>query len=192
LLEEHEMMRRIRGCAILPTFVLTAALLAAGPRPAAAGLYQLTPLDLGSGVSVTGTVATDGTIGALSAGNFTAWNITVTLTTVDLFNSSNSRDIFSALTVTADGRAITVANPDGSWAFFKGPLLEPTVAQLADFTDPTVPGGQAAYISPFTSQMLSPLSNDANYMAAHLANPAGASTTSPGWTWEGGSRSPAR
>jgi hypothetical protein len=111
-------------------------------------------------------VTTDGTVGALSTANIRSWNVTVTQTEVlDTFNQSNSAMLDPSALVTSDGRSIRVANPGGSWGFRKG-FLEPSIVQLADFTDPNVPGGQAGYLGPFTSQTLSPLSSDASYVAA--------------------------
>ena len=58
-----------------------AAWLAAAPAPAAT-TFNIVPLDLGDGYRVSGTLTTDGTIGALAPANFTAWNIEAALTSV--------------------------------------------------------------------------------------------------------------
>ena len=61
---------------------LSAGLLAGGlfASPAWATTFQLQPRDLGAGFSFAGTLTTDGTVGALDAGNVLAWDIVVTQT----------------------------------------------------------------------------------------------------------------
>jgi hypothetical protein len=123
----------------------------------------LTPLDLGDGYSVAGTVRTNGTAGALESGDLVDWDITVTQTIVEnLFTRGDSRIV--ADMVSSDGTTVWVANPDGVLAFVKGAGFHPFVAQLADFT--TAPGGEAGYRSPFGLSLVSPLTSRHQYAVA--------------------------
>jgi hypothetical protein len=142
-------------------------------------IFNLVPLYFQDGITtMSGMIATDGTTGLLSESNLLNWNIIVTQTTTDIFNERNSRVLASDGVVT-DGSTITVTNsdgdnPGGSWSFglpgFPG-RIDPTVVQLADFTDPTIMGGQAYYLTPLGYQgTLSPLSSAPNYVAATVAS----------------------
>jgi hypothetical protein len=120
--------------------------LAATARASGGGLFDLVPLTFSGGVTLTGFIRTDGTRGALSAANILDWGIDVVMVTEDVFNASNSVLLASGVSLSADGSALQVGNPDGSLAFRKGSAGgHPFELQLADFTDQSPPGGQAGY-----------------------------------------------
>lgn len=81
--------------------------------------YQITPVNLvASGVSFTGTVTTDGTIGALTPANMVDWNILVSgpiVFTITPANSELNDTVFRNVTASADD--IQVAFPDGNFQF---------------------------------------------------------------------------
>jgi hypothetical protein len=132
------------------------------------GVYNLRPINFGGGVSLSGTLTTDGTLGALAAQNLTDWNIRLAEVATWSFTERNS-DLFNTDGLTTDGHSIFVANPDGNWGFGRVPGRpggDATFLQLADFSDPNLPGGQAAFIDPFNYVSVSPLSFDPAYVAA--------------------------
>lgn len=145
---------------------------------ATAMTFNLTPLKLGNSLTVSGTVTTDGTIGNLSASNFTAWNITVKSVNKILYNKTNSPSAISSLvSVTPDGQKITVAtSPNG---FEDGGILEfftqrPDIysVALANFTNPFLPGGQAFYINGGNFDFIPLNQPDAtDYIAAYASSP---------------------
>jgi len=91
------------------------SLMLAAMLPAKATEFQIESIALPGGISIFGTLTTDGTIGPLTAANFTAWNVTVRQTTVYRFDPTNPGGAqASAVNISADGRRMTVkASPDG-------------------------------------------------------------------------------
>jgi hypothetical protein len=135
-------------------------------------IFNVIPLDFGNGITMSGTITTDGDLNQF---NPVDWNIVVReVTVLRTFTQKNSRVLASDSVVT-DGSTITVINsdgdnPGGSWAFGL-PGFDPTIVQLADFTDPSILGGQAYYLTPFGYQgILSPLSSEPNYLAATVTS----------------------
>ena len=109
-------------------------------------LYELTPLSFADGVTVFGTLTTDGTLGALGAPNLLAWDIYVDQVSEDLFDQSNSVMSASGMVFNPVAGAVMVNNPDGGLAFSKGALGgRPHALVLADFADPSWPRGKAGY-----------------------------------------------
>lgn len=113
---------------------------------AAPGVYALNPISFGSGVTLTGTITTDGSAGSLGLANILSWDILATQTTVDRFDSSNSALTAWNLGTAANGTDLAVTNPGGYLGLSKGALGgRPWQLVLADFTDPAAPGGTALY-----------------------------------------------
>ncbi len=109
--------------------------------------FDLLPIQFSDGVTLSGTLWTDGTTGPLSPANITAWDFDVQQVTVDVFNSGNSQLQAALLDLIGPGAELTVDNPEGLLAFSKGNLgSRPYVLQLADFTDSSPRGGQARYL----------------------------------------------
>jgi hypothetical protein len=117
--------------------------LAATANPSAVNVFDLVPLTFSGGVTLYGTILSDGRSGLLSPEDVLAWDIFVDMVMTDVFDRSNSRLAASALGLSPDGQ-LTVMNPGGYLTFVKGiaggHLYAP---QLADFTG--TPGGQAGY-----------------------------------------------
>ena len=110
-------------------------------------IFALDPLSFSGGVTVTGTITTDGTTGSLGLANILSWDIYVNQTTVDLFDSTNSVVTSALLGIAPNGQDLTVNNPGGHLGFSKPPLGGRAHSLvLADFTDPAAPQGQAAYM----------------------------------------------
>jgi len=91
---------------------------------ASANTYDISPFNLPSGFSVSGTIETDGTIGLLSTINVVSWNISISGTpsfSITPANSSINSTVFSNVTATAE--ELQVAFPDGVLQFnFTGPF----------------------------------------------------------------------
>jgi hypothetical protein len=74
---------------------------------------KLKPLNLTNGWTVTGTVTTDGTVGALLPANITNWKLTVVQTTDLVWTDKDSNDL-NISGVSSNGKALFVAtSPDG-------------------------------------------------------------------------------
>lgn len=74
--------------------------------------FQVVPLDLGSGFTLSGTISTDGTTGSLSASNINAWNINVWSVQDFVFNRSNTVNLSSS--VHSDGTNLIIpTSPNG-------------------------------------------------------------------------------
>jgi len=120
-----------------------AAYLAATANPAGANLFDLVPLAFSNGVTMYGTILTNGESGPLGPDSILAWDIFVDMITEDVFTTANSKLSASMLGLSPDGQ-LTVNNPDGSLMFVKGIVGGHLYAlQLADFTDTR--GGTAGY-----------------------------------------------
>lgn len=89
------------------------------PARSEALVYEITPVSLPAiGVSFTGTVTTDGTIGALAPANVVDWSIAVAgpiSFTITPANSELNDTVFRLATASAD--EIVVAFPDGNFQF---------------------------------------------------------------------------
>jgi len=119
---------------------------AATASPLGGNVFDLVPLQFANGVTMSGTIKTDGTLGELVAGNVSGWDIVVDQITEDIFKPSNSKLSASEIGLSPDGQDLTVHNPDGSLAFIKGYSGgHPYSLMLADFTDGSYFYGQAGY-----------------------------------------------
>jgi hypothetical protein len=115
----------------------TALLLGLGMLVLATGAraltYQITPVNLAaSGTTFTGTIITDGTLGALTEVNLVDWNVAVSGPIAFTITPANSRlfeTVFRGVSASAD--EIRVAFPDGVFQFdLIGPFTT-TVAACA-------------------------------------------------------------
>ena len=108
-------------------------------------VFTLKPINLTNGWKVTGTIETDGAVGALSAANIVSWNLKVVQTT-DMVWTEKDSNALNSTGVSVSGRTLRVAtSPDG---FTDGGTLNfsrgggggriPTAAILADFTQLSV------------------------------------------------------
>jgi hypothetical protein len=119
------------------------AYVAARASPLGGNLFDLVPLAFSGGVTMYGTILTNGEGGPLGPDSILAWDIFVDMVTEDVFDPTNSRLWASMLGLSPDGQ-LTVNNPDGSLMFVKGIVGGHLYAlQLADFID--TPGGKAGY-----------------------------------------------
>ncbi len=119
---------------------------AADLDPSSGNLFDLVPLTFSGGVTLSGTILTDGTQGLLGLSNILAWDIYVDQLTQDVFNRSNSVLLADQVALSPDGLNLTVNNPEGFLAFTKGNLGgRPHALQLADFSGQSPAGGQAGY-----------------------------------------------
>ena len=108
--------------------------------------YDLVPVQFSNGVTMWGTIVTDGRTGALDASGVVDWDIVVEMVTADVFTPANSRLQANLAKLSTDRTTLTVDNPDGSLMFVKPPLGGRLHAlQLADFTNQSLRGGQAGY-----------------------------------------------
>jgi hypothetical protein len=128
-------------------------------NPLGKNVFDLRPQAFPGGVTLTGTVTTDGTKGFA---NLLDWKITKREVTTWKLNKANSV-IWNLANVAVDGKKLVVtpfdanSNP-GALSFGFG-RLDPTVMILADYTlDPT---GAAGFVSPLIYQTTSPLPLDA-------------------------------
>lgn len=116
--------------------------------------FQLTPVKLPGGITVFGTVSTDGTVGTLTPANLVAWTVTVRQSSrYDYFPGQAGGPNLMGVSVSADGRKLRVttspdgANDGGLLAFGSfGPGPEYGV-QVANFTGPYAAGGVAFYLA---------------------------------------------
>jgi len=130
----------------MPHAVCVALLVSA--TPASAAFYELAPLDLGSGYSLSGAIFTDGTMGPLSAANVTNWSLKVTAINDIVYTPSNTHYAGSQAFVSG-GQLLVPTSPDGSSdggsvAFRAGNYFQ---VQAADFTGANVGGGRAFYVA---------------------------------------------
>ncbi|MBQ0929260.1 hypothetical protein [Ideonella alba] len=120
---------------------------------ASATVFQLAPVKLPGGITVSGTVTTDGTIGPLTAANLTDWSVSVRQVQRFVFDPSHPGVQVSGVSVSADGRKMSVrTSPDGvndggllAFGSF-GPGPEYGV-QVANFTGAYADGGVAFYLA---------------------------------------------
>lgn len=108
--------------------------------------YRIVPLDLGGGMTVQGTITTNGKMGRLVPSDISGWNLTVTTTSQLLFTPTNTRDISSGLFVD-NGFLKVPTSPDGA---ADGGVLRVYAhsrlyAAVADFTGAFATGGHSYY-----------------------------------------------
>jgi hypothetical protein len=96
--------------------------------------YQITPVTLtASGTTFTGTITTDGTLGALTEASFVDWSIAVAgpiAFTITPVNSALFDSVFKGVSASAD--EIRVAFPDGVLQFDLTAPFTTTVAACGD------------------------------------------------------------
>lgn len=157
-----------RGRTLLGIAAVTAALGAVnfGAGNADAATISIRPIDFGGGQTLTGTVTTDGTVGALTGANFTDWNLVLTQVTTTTFTKANSRALQSD-SVSVSGGQMSVANPDGALSFTKGRAIDPTMLTIADFTGASGSPGVATFVTPFEYQQIDLPLTDPNYVVAN-------------------------
>lgn len=111
-----------------------------------AAVYALTPLQFSGGVTLSGTIRTDGTVGALTAANILGWDLFVDQVTEDLFDKTNSVMQTALVALDPASGQLTTENPGGLLSFGKGSIGgRPHALTLADFTDDAWPRGKAGY-----------------------------------------------
>ncbi len=97
-------------------FVLVGATVGAGVCRAGEITYDLIPVDVG-GVTVTGTITTDGMTGVLSLGDIVGWDI-------DLAHAGDPDETLSSATITGDvtvqGSYLSATASEISWNFAQG------------------------------------------------------------------------
>jgi hypothetical protein len=126
-------MRASRRSAFGPRLrgLLLAAVVLAAAAQGEALTYQITPVSLtASGATFTGTVTTDGTLGALTHENVLDWSIDVAGPlefTITPANSILNDTVFSMVSATAD--EIHVAFPNGNFQFI---LIGPFTSTLPE------------------------------------------------------------
>jgi len=120
-----------------------------GSQAALATDFQLAPVRLPNGVTVFGTVTTDGKTGPLTAAQFVAWRVTVRTTTRHDYTPANAPpQNMLAVSVSADGRKMRVAtSPDGNGgAMSFGTSLPEVLVHVANYSVGWPPGmGFAMY-----------------------------------------------
>lgn len=118
----------------------------ASRAPGAAARYLLNDVGFSAGVTMSGSVTTDGTLGDLSAGNLSQWDIVVRQVTQDVFNPGNSSLLSEGVGLSADGSALIADNPGGLLEFDKGAIGGHKFAlTLADLVDGSFFAGTAGY-----------------------------------------------
>lgn len=103
---------------------------------AVAADFQLTPVQLPSGLTMTGTVTTDGTVGPLTPAQIVGWRITLRRTTRYDYTPANAppQNVLG-VAVTADGRKLRVAaRADGAGGALSFGTVAPEVSvHLANY-----------------------------------------------------------
>lgn len=122
-------------------------------------VFDLVPVTFTGGVTMTGTVTTDGAVGDA---NIIDWNILVRQTTTWQFDRSNSR-VLEDLGVSADALGLFVSQLDqydnpGSFRIGAFPAFEFNGVLLGDFTNS--PDGEAGLVTPSIWQTLTALPLD--------------------------------
>ncbi|MGM9490303.1 hypothetical protein [Ideonella sp. YS5] len=124
-------------------FIPLTLLLLLGATAGQATEFQLAPVQLPGGVSVFGTVSTDGTTGPLSPANLTGWRVTVRTTTRHDYTPANAppQNVLG-VSVSADGRKLRVAtSPDGNGgALSFGTSLPEVLVHVANYATGWPPG----------------------------------------------------
>jgi hypothetical protein len=130
-MEEWTMRRRPLAHATALLLALGTLVLASGAR---ALTYQITPVNLAaSGTTFTGTLTTDGTLGALTELNLVDWSIDIAGPIAFTITPANSRlfdTVFQGVSASAD--EIRVAFPDGVFQFDLIAPFTTTVAACGD------------------------------------------------------------
>lgn len=138
------------------TILVTSLFLALSPCAVSQVVINLKPIDLTNGWRVTGTITTDGTVGAIAPNNILDWNLKVVQTTDMAWTEKNSTSLYIS-GVSTDGNKIFVpTSPDGiqdggALLFSRGGGggRIATNAVVADFTQLSFilgyPGGMAGW-----------------------------------------------
>ncbi len=153
-----------------PFVIVTMAIVfVASVRPVVANTdFIISPLDLGSGYTLTGHIVTDGTVGPLTSVNIVSWDITVTAADDYVFNPTNTSNL--SFLVHTDGNTITVQTSpdgiqDGGSLWFRGGNYNQV--KVADFTGANRSGGQAYFVKGgFFGYLPLNQPNNADYVAA--------------------------
>lgn len=120
--------------------------LAATASPSQANVFDLVPLAFDNGVTMYGTLRTNGAIGAIRLADIIDWDIMVEQVTQDVFDKTNSTLQADLIGLSPDGKTLTAENPDGFLAFSKGAVGgRPHALQLADFGTDSYFYNQAVY-----------------------------------------------
>lgn len=119
-----------------------------------ANVFRLIPLTVQAAnplQTLSGTVTTDGTVGPLAAGNFTAWRITGRTQDIQTYTPANSV-VRNVAYLSSDNVTLKLAgNPNGNLGILDigtaRTVNNPGISiNLGDFTDPAMyPGGVASY-----------------------------------------------
>lgn len=135
--------------ALFPALLVCAAM-----GPARATDFTLYPVTLPGGISIFGSLSTDGSIGPLGPAQLTGWNITVRQTSRIHYDRSNALAVQArGVSVSSDGRKLLVkTSPDGLrdggllafGSFGPGPEFG---VQWANFTGSYANGGTAFYLN---------------------------------------------
>jgi hypothetical protein len=136
-----------------PAACCTLTGLLAAPLMAHATDFQIAPIQMVNGVTIFGTLSTDGTLGPLTPANITAWRVTVRSLSKHVYTPADPGGAqLTGVTVSARGREMKVAtsrdgvNDGGLLAFGSfGPGPEHGV-QVANFTSLWTQGGVAFYL----------------------------------------------
>jgi hypothetical protein len=114
--------------------------------PNQTNVFDLVPLAFDNGVTLRGTVKTDGSTGAIGLADIIDWDIMVDQMTVDVFDKTNSTLQANLVGLSPDRETLTLDNPDGFLAFGKAAVGGRLHAlQLADFTSGSYFYNQAGY-----------------------------------------------
>jgi hypothetical protein len=134
-----------------PNAMLLPLALMIGATAAQAADFQLKPVKLPGGVTIFGTVTTDGTLGPLAPANILGWRVTVRTTTRHDYTTANAPpQNMLGVSVTADGRKMrVVTSPDGNGGALSFGTTRPEVLlHVANYAAGWPPGmGFAMYQS---------------------------------------------
>ncbi len=153
------------------------ALLASPVTPVlAATVFRLTPIDLGSGYTLTGSIMTDNSRGPITGANIKNWNLKVTAISDIVYSPMNTTYVGSGVALAGD-KVLVPTSPngilDGGSLAFRGATYRYQV-RVADFTGANTRGGQALYIEGGNFDFLGlGRPRNTNYVAATAATPGG-------------------
>lgn len=132
----------------------------AAQAPLGSATYRLTPVGFLSGATLTGTITTDGSTGAIGAAQLRDWHLTVKRVEDVVYfrdaSGSNSTVLPATAGLSTDGATLFVARP-GGYLGFGVPAAPPARgrgAVPADFGPGAPAKGQAGYFDPFTLQFV--------------------------------------
>jgi hypothetical protein len=140
----------------------------------AARTYKIAPIDLGSGYTLSGSIAATG-VGPLTQASITSWNIRVQSLQDIVYTPANTRNLSNGLVV-QNGQLLVPTSPGGgndggSMVFYNQNYFQ---VRPADFTGAWVKGGEALYVSGGASGF-KPLGrpNKFNHVAGTATTPGG-------------------